>query len=578
MSDSGVFMKVINGIRKFWSSQPVRFFVIYIALGVIVASLCILLARTVLFRNLELLTLDMLFQFRGPRVTASTESIVIVEITSEDLQKFGHWPWPRSRIAGLVEDLKRLGARGVLLDFLASEPTNSFDDDALAKAIENAGNVYLPFGYPTSDATFTKLFLPIEKFRRHRKGMGAVNVFTDSDGKIRRIPLLYFDGSQLQNNIVLQIVKDHFGMEINQITPQYLLLANHRQKIAVPLVGENMMLLNWHGKARDTFKHYSFLDIFNAARATEAGAVSGVDASRIKNSFCIVAVTALGLYDTRANSMESECPGSIFLATALANIFDQDFLRIMPLWVNIFVIYLFAMIPAFYASAQRFSRVILMVVFVLGALAVMYFLFINNIIINFSIPIIAFTGSYIAVSAYHSAKSNIERRHLMALATTDGLSGLFNIRYFNEILKNVCWQAEKDPGQDFYLILCDIDSFKQLNDNFGHQAGDYVIRQVSQTIKNLVRSGDVIARYGGDEIIILLRGDGGFNAGAVVEKIRASIENLNLKWEGRQLPVAMSFGMTRFNPREDTPAIIIKRTDSALLSAKVQGKNRVVSN
>lgn len=569
---------MINAIQKLWGRQSARYLIVYITLGIIVASLCILLARSVLFKNLELLTLDMLFQLRGPRVTASTESIVIVEVTTDDLQKMGHWPWPRSRMAGLVEDLKRLGARGILLDFLFSEPTSSSEDDALAKAIENAGNVYLPFGYATTDVTFRKSFVPIEKFRRHIKGMGAVNVFVDSDGKIRRIPLFYFDGSQLENNIVLEIAKDHFRMQTHQITSDQLLLANDRQKIAVPLVGENMMLLNWHGKARDTFRHYSFGDVFDAARASEKGGSFAMDGPRIKNSFCIVAITALGLYDTRANSIESECSGSIFLATALANIFDQDFLKIMPVWLNIFVIYLFAMIPAFYVSAERFSRDILMALFVFGALAVMYFLFINNIIINFSIPIIAFTGSYIAVSAYHSAKSNMERRHLMALATTDGLSGLFNIRYFNEILKNVCWEAEKDPGQDFYLILCDIDSFKQLNDNFGHQAGDYVIRQVSQTIKNLVRSGDVIARYGGDEIIILLRGDSGFNARAVVEKIRVNIENLNLKWEGRHLPVAMSFGMAKFNPREDTPAIIIKRTDSALLSAKSQGKNRVVSS
>ncbi len=569
---------MINAIQKLWGRQSARYLIVYITLGIIVASLCILLARSVLFKNLELLTLDMLFQLRGPRVTASTESIVIVEVTTDDLQKMGHWPWPRSRMAGLVEDLKRLGARGILLDFLFSEPTSSSEDDALAKAIENAGNVYLPFGYATTDVTFRKSFVPIEKFRRHIKGMGAVNVFVDSDGKIRRIPLFYFDGSQLENNIVLEIAKDHFRMQTHQITSDQLLLANDRQKIAVPLVGENMMLLNWHGKARDTFRHYSFGDVFDAARASEKGGSFAMDGPRIKNSFCIVAITALGLYDTRANSIESECSGSIFLATALANIFDQDFLKIMPVWLNIFVIYLFAMIPAFYVSAERFSRDILMALFVFGALAVMYFLFINNIIINFSIPIIAFTGSYITVSAYHSAKSNMERRHLMALATTDGLSGLFNIRYFNEILKNVCWEAEKDPGQDFYLILCDIDSFKQLNDNFGHQAGDYVIRQVSQTIKNLVRSGDVIARYGGDEIIILLRGDSGFNARAVVEKIRVNIENLNLKWEARHLPVAMSFGMAKFNPREDTPAIIIKRTDSALLSAKSQGKNRVVSS
>ncbi len=78
---------VINVIRKLWVKQPVRSFIIYITLGVIVASLCILLARTVLFKNLELLTLDMLFRLRGSRITSATTNIAIIEITSDDLQR-----------------------------------------------------------------------------------------------------------------------------------------------------------------------------------------------------------------------------------------------------------------------------------------------------------------------------------------------------------------------------------------------------------------------------------------------------------------------------------------------------------
>lgn len=568
---------MIDAIRRIWVQQPVRSFATYIALAVTVASICILLASTVLFQNLELLTLDMLFRLRGSRVSASSSNIVIVEVTPSDLQKVGRWPWPRTWLAGMVTSLKQLGAKEVLLDFLISEPSVPADDDALANAIKEAGNVYLPYGYTTGDFDFNKAFLPLEKIRPHLKGMGAVNVFADHDGKVRRIPLFHFQDYQLYKNIVLQISQDHLAMQIKSISSTQLVLANETSKVAIPLVAGNALLINWQGKWKETFQHYSFLDVLDGAKAMAQGMKPTVDLSGIKNSLCIVAVTALGLYDTRPNALEAQYYGSGFLATALVNILDQDFLKVVPTWGNILLIYLFALIPPFYVFGEKSSREIFMILFVLAALVVMYFLFMNNIVMNFSLPFIALGGSYVIVSAYHSARINTEKKNLLALATIDDLTSLFNVRYFKEILKNACWEAQRDPNQAFYLILSDIDFFKQLNDRYGHQAGDYIIAQVAKTLKTLVRVGDVTARYGGDEMILLLRATASSNAQAVAEKIRANIESLELRWDNQRLPVTVSLGMACFDPKQDNEMTIVKRADDALFLAKKQGKNQVVT-
>ncbi len=565
-------MKIFESI---WKKKPAGSLITYISLGIIAASICILLSSTILFQNLEFLAFDLLFCSRGFQKSPNLEKIVVVQVTGEDLRKIGRWPWPRRSIGEMINALKQLGASQILLDFLYSEPSTREDDDALASAIEKAGNVYLPFVHTPDDLNFSKGLFPVEKLRLYAKGTGAVDVFIDNDGKIRAIPLVYFNDTRIYKSVVLQMVEDRFAMRIKEITSTSVTLANADYQIKIPL-RKNAMVLNWQGKWRETFKQYSFSDIWDGLEAIKQGAKPRVDLSRIKDSVVIVAATALGLYDTRPNALESQYPGAGIIATALVNIFDQSYLRIIPEWLSIFIIFFFAMIPPLYVFFERFSRHGLIVIFIIAAIIFMYVFFINNVVVNLTVAFIAFMASYLMVSAYYSAKIAIDRKNLMELSTIDGLTGLFNIRYFKEVLKNSCWEAQKDSNKIFYLILCDIDFFKRINDHYGHQAGDYVIESVAKTLKHLIRTGDVSARYGGDEMIILLRALSDAGAKMVAEKIRSNIENLNLTWNGQPLAVSVSLGMARFDPSVDTQATVIKKTDDALLSAKKEGKNRVV--
>jgi diguanylate cyclase (GGDEF)-like protein len=122
--------------------------------------------------------------------------------------------------------------------------------------------------------------------------------------------------------------------------------------------------------------------------------------------------------------------------------------------------------------------------------------------------------------------------------------------------------------------MLDLDNFKHINDTFGHQAGDLVLRETSLLLRGCVRSSDIIARYGGEEIIVLLRGALLKDAVVVAEKMRKAIEGHLFRDGSVSVAVTASLGLTFFD-HEDSSDSLIKRADQALYKAKTSGKNRV---
>jgi diguanylate cyclase (GGDEF)-like protein len=169
---------------------------------------------------------------------------------------------------------------------------------------------------------------------------------------------------------------------------------------------------------------------------------------------------------------------------------------------------------------------------------------------------------------------NIENSYheeIYRLTTVDGLTQVFNRRYFLEQLDREVSRAKR-YRRELSLILFDIDHFKQINDTYGHLAGDYVLKQLATVIKGKIRREDILARYGGEEFAIVLPEIDGNNALQFAEKIRRLVEKAPFKFEDTKIAVTVSVGVATCSDNDDA-ASLIKRTDEKLYEAKGAGRN-----
>ena len=159
-------------------------------------------------------------------------------------------------------------------------------------------------------------------------------------------------------------------------------------------------------------------------------------------------------------------------------------------------------------------------------------------------------------------------------ANTDALTGIPNRRGFNVIaLEKYKDSLSKDPKSPM-VVMADIDFFKKVNDTFGHAAGDKVLRQVAAHLRKNVREDDVVARFGGEEFVLILNDVPKGSAAELAEKLRVRISELNVEWEGTRIPITMSFGIADDKTAETVKAAI-NTADAALYAAKKGGRNQV---
>lgn len=160
-------------------------------------------------------------------------------------------------------------------------------------------------------------------------------------------------------------------------------------------------------------------------------------------------------------------------------------------------------------------------------------------------------------------------------ANTDKHTGCFNKGYFNNRITlevNKC----KVTGEPLSLIIFDLDHFKKLNDNYGHDAGDFVLKEMAAIIRsNGIREQDVFARYGGEEFVILLPKTNLKQSFEIAERLRKLIESKEFMYDGKRLPVTASIGVADYRQGVVTGTDLFKRADEAVYKSKEGGRNQV---
>jgi len=168
-------------------------------------------------------------------------------------------------------------------------------------------------------------------------------------------------------------------------------------------------------------------------------------------------------------------------------------------------------------------------------------------------------------------------RKLNELSITDGLTGLYNHRYFMGALEAEYRRAIRYK-RSLALLLLDIDHFKNVNDTYGHPCGDLVLNALAALLKGCLRSADVAARYGGDEIAVLLPETSESKASEVAEKLRRHLEKRSFEWEGNSFSLTCSIGVAAVPETNiDNWNELLHRADKSLYRAKEKGRNNVIA-
>ncbi len=472
--------------------------------------------------------------------------------------------------------LNKLGVKYAYFDILFSEPSADEKEDVLfEESLKANTNVYLPFVFQSTPFDTKDALMPLGSFVANLKGTGAMNIYRDEDGIVRKIPLIFDTAKGRLPHIALKIALDYTGSQIKEVNSNYIVISESGRDFKIPLTSKNTMLINWLGKWKNTFKHYSFLDVLNAYKDLSDGKSHEIDLKDFKNSICLIGVTAIGLYDISSVPVEAQYPGIGIVATVVDNIVNKRFIYFPPAIVNIVLIYLLAIFPAFAMLGNRPVKEHLLIL----AAGLVYFtasliLFRAGIRVDAGVPLLGILVSSILIGASNFIRIFSERKRFLKMAITDGLTGLYNVKYFKMLLEAEIMFAAMDRSKRFAIVMSDIDDFKKFNDTYGHLVGDMVLIEAANVLKAGSRSSDIVARYGGEEMIMLLNGANIKEALSIAEKVRKNTENSGVRGEKDSYRVTASFGVAAYRPK-DTVDSLIKRADDALYEAKSKGKNRV---
>ena len=556
--------------------------------AILIAAVILLMHQYHVVERLELLTVDYRFLLRGSQPLRA--DIVFIDMAEDSIEAIGRWPWPRKWHGAITKILSEYHPRAIAFDVVFAEPQDEINDATFEEAIRQSGDVYLPLSYDLTASADARVYegtgvrtaiRPLERFARWARGTGHISAVPDSDGILRRIyPVIGFNDTK-SYQLGFKLACDTMGVEEDGITfdPErhtITLRSAAGTVTRIPLDDENQFIVNWKDRWGKELPHYSYIDVIRSYGMALEGRTPIVDLNVFTDKICIIGLTALGLIDIKPVPIESTYPAVGVNAMVAAGIINRDFIRSTHAEADILIILFTAFFFTFLLAELRpLGGMVAATVSIIGYFLVSSVIFrLFNILIVTFYPMLAIFLAYILTATYTQILQSVERSRLFKQATRDGLTSLYNVRHFNLLLEAEMKGVSFDPNRKMSVLMFDIDNFKKLNDTYGHQAGDTVLRDIARLMQSKCRQTDIVARYGGEEFIIMLVGAGRKEAMDVAEKIRAGFEAKKFRFGSDLYGTSVSVGVAEY-AREKTREEFVEKADKALYRAKHEGKNRV---
>lgn len=538
--------------------------------------------------------------------TKVNKDIVIITVDDASFEylvgKFGEWPAPRNIYADLIHYVEKQHPKAIAFDFMFVKSLKSKNnaDMALTKAITDYNNVFVAMNldymdkdvrpaanlpehlsvkvkndsainYKADDLNYPNCRTILPQILNGTSNIGMINVSRSDDGILRKIPpFVTYKGNFYPNLALLVGLKG-----LNYTDRDFNISKNMNLKIRdknIPVDKNGGIILNWYGEFYKSFKLIPFYKIYKS--------MEGISNEKFdfKNKIVYVGPTALNLYDLKSVPVDKVYMGVGAHATFINNLIDNNFIKRVPPYVDVLISIILAAIVGIVIMRTASTSVALTTAILTSAGYIIFSYYIMkffNIWIGIILPITFIILVFVLAYIVKYLLKSRDFEHQYKLATTDGLTELYNHRYFQE---QMIMQAAncKRYNSNFSLILIDIDFFKKFNDVYGHQSGDAVLRQVALKLKKNVRSTDIVCRYGGEEMTIILPNTDRDEAIITAQKICQVVAEKPFKLANDQESnVTISLGVATFPQDGETPGEITAAADKRLYVAKENGRNQV---
>lgn len=624
----------INRLKEFFQNNKIiLLYTILVAVTLFVISVVIEKGNSEnFFKSIELKSFDLRQSIISDKKKVS-DDIVILTVDDESyeylINKYGEWPIPRAVYADILNFVEEQNPAVVGFDllFVHSLKNNPNSDAKLADTMAEYDNAFTAINFDDRDFTVRKpvilsdgLVSQVEvrdiDFRPQMmkncraifpqlmaatNNIGHINTAKDNDGITRSVPLFVayptytkdgngnfvYEAKDVQNypymtyKMAVKYLSDKADIPIEEFLKNSYIekgkfTLNGKNKFAIS--DDAKVILNWYGDTGlEDSKNFKYVPMWKVVEAMTGGK-NELAPDTFTGKAVFVGTSVFALSDIKSVPTAKYMPGVEIHATLFNNFIDNSFIKPISNAGNILISVIIAAIIAFvtfYCASVvvslSVSALILIGYSILSTLVMEWF----NLWIWLALPI---TLSIIAIVCVYVIKYVLKARDFeltYKLATTDGLTDLYNHRFFQDQVR-LCIADCRRYNRHFSLIMIDIDFFKKFNDTYGHQAGDAVLRGVAHTLKRSVRGSDIVCRYGGEEMVIILKDTGYDEATAIAEKICKTIAAKPFKIAANtEKQVTISLGVATFPECGVEPQEMIEFADKGLYAAKENGRNQV---
>ena len=517
------------------------------------------------------------------------------------MDKYGSWPISRKIWSDTIEFIEKAQPKSIIMDllFVKANLNDIESDKALVETVKKNDNVFLSMNFDNySDEirkspeindkfklkikdgylednpyiTFINARTAMPELMDAAKNIGIINVTRDKDGIIRNATPIFKYKNEYYPNLSLLAAMKYLNADSLSIVNNNIILD---KKHSIPLDTTQRTILNWYGKS-NTYTHIPLWEVIKAQKENNLAFIN----ENFKNKIIYVGTTATSLSDIKSVPVESNMSGVELHATFFNNILDNNFIKKSSLEVDFLISIILCLVVGYLVLKTEnvaktffflFSTLILYSVFTLILMQTF------NIWVTIIFPFITTITTFILIYCEKYLLKSKDYEQTYKLAVTDGLTQIYNHRYFQEqMIINI--NNYNRYGQVFSIIIMDIDFFKKFNDTYGHQSGDCVLKQVAAILKKNSRTSDVVCRYGGEEMTIILTNTNKKDAEITANKICQAVRNNKFTLaNGEKVNVTISVGVATVGENGNTPQEIIEYSDKCLYKAKETGRNKVVA-